>query len=127
MCRVLVIDDRQSELDLMKFIVERAGCTFYGEAQPERVFKRIREIAPDLIVLDLRLPGDLSGLDIVSRLRQDADLAHIPVLAVTAVPELYPEVDALAAGCDAYLKKPFLAQAFIVNVRRLLGGGGNTA
>lgn len=125
MYRVLVVDDRESELALMRLLVERLGYTFYGEADGKRFLDLVYEVDPHLIVLDLLLPMNISGIDLARLARQDAQLSAIPILAMTAAPEKYPESVALAAGCNAYLRKPFGVEVWEAVVYQLLQGGNS--
>jgi len=80
-----------------------------------------REQNPDLIIMDIQLP-EVSGLDITKWLKDDPELAHIPVLAVTAFAMRADEQRVREAGCEGYLSKPIQMTSFLRAVEELVGG-----
>lgn len=79
-----------------------------------------REHHPDLIVMDVQLPGGLSGLDVTRSLKEDDELKAIPVIAVTAFAMKGDDKKILDAGCDAYMPKPISAMRFLESIKGFL-------
>lgn len=102
---VLVIEDHPGQLKLANHVLTAAGHEVTGVVAAEEAFLAIKESRPEIILLDLILPG-MDGLALAGRLKADPETADIPIVAVTAFPEEYSRETALNAGCDAYLIKP---------------------
>ena len=111
--KILVIEDNTLDLKLANLILSTAGHHVSAVEAAEQAFAAIKEDRPQLILLDLDLPG-MDGLALVRKLKADPDTRDICVVAVTCGPALFPKAAALAAGCDAYLPKP-------INTRELAG------
>jgi len=79
---------------------------------------------PDLILMDIQLP-EVSGLDVTKQLKQDAQLAKIPVIAVTAFAMKGDEERIREGGCEAYISKPISVMHFLETVKSYLGDGGH--
>ena len=118
---VLVVDDMADTRRLMRRLLERDGIRVVEAKSGEEAIEAIRRNRPDLVVLDLRMPG-LSGFDVARWLRSQADpqLARTVVLACSA--SVQPEIqrEALDAGCDAFEGKPFDVARFAARIRQLL-------
>ncbi len=104
--RVLVVDDDRNIVRLVRSYLEQAGLTVLAAYDGETAMHAIRHDRPDLIVLDLMLPGR-SGWDITRWLRADPHLADIPILMLTARVEDEDKIQGLELGADDYLTKPF--------------------
>ena len=111
--KILVIEDHVVDLNLADLVLSTTGHDVSAVEAAEQAFAAIQEDRPQLILLDLDLPG-MDGLALVRKLKADPDTRDICVVAVTFYPEQYPKAAALAAGCDAYLLKP-------INTRELSG------
>ncbi len=111
--KILVVEDHAVDTKLADLVLSSAGHDVSTVEAAEQAFAAIQEDRPQLILLDLDLPG-MDGLALIRKLKTDPDLRDIHVVAVTAYPERYPKVAALAAGCDAHLLKP-------INTRELSG------
>jgi two-component system cell cycle response regulator len=103
--KILVIEDHAADLKLADLVLNTAGHDVNTAEAAEPAFAAIQEDRPQLIFLDLDLPG-MDGLALIRQLKADPDTRDIHVVAVTCYPEEYPKAVALAAGCDAYLLKP---------------------
>jgi len=103
--KILVIEDHAVDLKLADLVLSTAGYDVSTAEAAEQAFSAIQEDRPQLIFLDLDLPG-MDGLTLARKLKADPDMRDICVVAVTFYPEQYPKAAALAAGCDAYLLKP---------------------
>ncbi len=102
---VLVIDDNPVHLKLAHLVLKAAGNEVKDTRSAEQAFEVIRREPPEVVLLDLKLPG-ADGLSLVRKLRADPLTRGIRVVAVTAYPDLWCKEEALAAGCDAFLVKP---------------------
>jgi CheY-like chemotaxis protein len=102
---ILVIEDNPSHLKLAHLVLSAAGHKVSGIEAAEEAFNSIRQEKPQVILLDLELPG-MDGLTLVRKLKADPETRGIHVVVVTSYPDRFTRAQALAAGCDAYLVKP---------------------
>jgi len=103
--KVLVIEDDPTDLKLMGAVLKMSGHIVRGTTSAEEAVDAIAAEKPDVVLLDLRLPG-MDGLTLARRLKANADTQSIPIIAVTAYPDRYRREELLAAGCDACIIKP---------------------
>src|SRR5690348_8422136 len=103
--KILVIEDRPDQLKLAQRVLSAAGHDVTQAEAAEHAFAAIEENRPQIILLDLALPG-MDGLELVRKLKANPDTRAISIVAVTSYPEQYPKSMATQAGCDAYLIKP---------------------
>lgn len=102
---VMVVEDDPTDRKLMTAVLRTGGHHVCEQRSAEHVFEAILAEPPDLILLDLKLPG-MDGLTLLRHLKQDERTRRIPIVAVTAAGEQFPREDALHAGCDLYITKP---------------------
>lgn len=114
--RVLVVDDEQPIVDLVKGYLEREGMEVISAADGPAGLEAIRERAPDVIVLDVMLPG-LDGFDVLRRARAMTDAY---VIMLTARAEEIDRIVGLSVGADDYLVKPFSPRELVARVQALL-------
>jgi two-component system phosphate regulon response regulator PhoB len=119
MTKVLVIDDEKDILALVRYHLEKAGFQSAEGMDGASALRLIREHHPDLVILDLMLPG-MDGLEICRQLRQDATTARMPILMLTAKAEEVDRVVGLEVGADDYVVKPFSPRELIARVRAIL-------
>jgi CheY-like chemotaxis protein len=100
-----VIEDNPTHLKLATLVLSAAGLKVSEAEAAERAFSAISQEKPDVILVDLVLPG-MDGLTLVRTLKANPVTRAIPVVAITAYADQFTQKDALAAGCDAYLVKP---------------------
>lgn len=105
MSRVLVIEDNPLSGELVIAVLESLGCDIVTAASAEQGLEVAAALPPDLILLDMRLPG-MSGYDAIRVIREHPALRGLPVVAVTAQAMHGDEASVLRAGFDAYLSKP---------------------
>ena len=117
---VLIVEDNDLNLKLFNDLLEAFGYRTVKTKDGRQALPLAREHKPDLILVDIQLP-EVSGLEITDRLKKDAALKAIPVVAVTAFAMRGDEQKILAAGCDAYLSKPISVTTFLVTIRRFIG------
>ena len=118
--RVLCIEDNVSNMRLVGRIVEAEKHDFLMAADGTAALGLIAQERPDLILLDINIPG-ISGLDIARRLKAVAALATIPIIATTANVLIGDREMCLEAGCDAYLPKPLDVRELQDVLRTYLG------
>ncbi len=127
--RILAVDDEEDILDLIKYNLEREGYSVTCVESGEDCVEKVREQAPDMVLLDLMLPG-IDGLGVCRILKADAKTASIPIVMLTAKGEESDIVSGLELGAEDYITKPFSTKVLIARVRsvlRRLGGGGAAA
>ena len=119
--RVLIVEDDRISQKMVRDALRAAGYETDEVDSGELALQRVAEGTPDLIVMDIRLPG-MDGLETTRRLKADPVTAAIPIVAVTA--HVMPEDESLIrdAGCDAYMPKPIRFSALLGVVRDLLAG-----
>lgn len=117
---VLVVDDDDDSLTLMAYILEQMTCRAWFVADGLAALAVAQQHRPQLILSDIHLP-QLDGYSILQQIRADANLRHIPVVAVTALATAGDREKILAAGFDDYLSKPFLVEALVQMVERFIG------
>ena len=119
--RVLIVEDDRISQKMVRDALRAAGYETEEVDSGELALQKVAESTPDLIVMDVRLPG-IDGLETARRLKADPGTAAIPIVAVTA--HAMPEDESLIreAGCDAYIAKPLRFSALLGVVRDLLAG-----
>ncbi|MCK5586832.1 response regulator [Candidatus Bipolaricaulota bacterium] len=117
--RVLVVEDNKANLELATDLLEVAGFEVLQAPTAEIGIDLARSQIPDLIVMDVGLPG-MDGLEATRILKADAVTQSIPVLATTSHAMTGDQAKALAAGCDGYLTKPINTRTFADTVIRFL-------
>lgn len=119
---VLVVEDNELNMRLFCDLLDSFGYATLQCRDGARAVQLARDETPDLIVMDIQLP-EVSGLDITRWLKADDDLAHIPVLAVTAFAMRTDEERVREAGCEGYLSKPIQIASFMRAVEDLMPKG----
>lgn len=119
MGRVLVIDDEPDVLLLCRLNLEQRGHEFLEAAEGRKAIELARERQPDVIVLDLMLPG-ISGYDVLEALRRDDETSGIPILVLTAKSLQADRDRSHGLGASAFLTKPFLPDELCEMVESLL-------
>ena len=115
MARVLVVEDNPTNMTLAIFLLESAGHTVLSATDAEAGLTLARVERPNLILMDIQLPG-MDGLEATAQLKQDAATHAIPVIALTALAMKGDEERIRAAGCDGYIAKPMRYQEFLATV-----------
>ncbi len=116
MSKILVVDDEPSILDVLSYNLTKAGHQPIVAQDGERALEMARSECPDLVILDLMLPG-LDGLEVCRRLRQHGDL---PIIMLTAKDEEIDRVVGLEVGADDYVVKPFSVRELMARVKSVL-------
>lgn len=117
--RILVVDDEEDILELVRYNLTREGYEVEGLTTGEQALTKVREQPPDLIVLDLMLPG-IDGLEVCRLLKNNAETEHIPIVMLTAKGEDADIVVGLELGADDYITKPFSPRVLVARVKAAL-------
>ena len=120
--RVLLVEDHASNVAVMRDMLELRGYGLAVAQEGEEALALARAERPDLIVMDIQLPG-MSGLEVIRRLRGEERLRGVPIVALTALVMPGDRERCLAAGADEYLSKPVSAETLLVTIDRLLADG----
>ena len=127
--RILAVDDEEDILELIRYNLEREGYSVTCVESGEDCIEKVREQAPDLILLDLMLPG-IDGLSVCRIVKSDVKTASVPIVMLTAKGEESDIVSGLELGAEDYVTKPFSTKVLIARVRSVLRrvsqGGGST-
>jgi pilus assembly protein CpaE len=115
MIRVLLIDDEVFYFKLVAPVIKKAGFTLEYARNGNEGLAKLPIYNPDIIVLDLRLP-DLTGFDILARIRRDPTFSNTPVIFVTGQNELNSKLKAFELGADDYLEKPFQPEELVARL-----------
>ena len=107
---ILVVDDNESNLRLMKALLMAEGYLVKTALEAEEAILTLETFEPQLILMDLQLPG-MDGLELTRLLKRDPARRHISIVALTAYAMKGDEEKAIAAGCDGYLTKPIDTRA----------------
>jgi two-component system phosphate regulon response regulator PhoB len=117
--KILVVDDEEDILELVRYNLSREGYQVTGTLTGEDALRKVRSESFDLIVLDLMLPG-IDGLSFTRTLKNDSRLRSIPIIMLTAKGEEADIVTGLELGADDYITKPFSPKVMIARVRAAL-------
>ena len=120
--KILVVEDEDDILELITYNLAKEGYQVTGVPTGEDTLKRVRSDLPDLVVLDLMLPG-VDGLEVCKLLKNDAKTRHVPIVMLTAKGEEADIVTGLELGADDYITKPFSPRVLIARVRAVLRRG----
>ncbi|TAL08860.1 MAG: response regulator transcription factor [Nitrospirae bacterium] len=117
--KILIIEDERDILDLVRHYLEKEGFRARTAADGTAGLAAVRQEHPDLIVLDLMLPG-LDGLELCKKIRADPATALTPVIMLTAKAEESDKIVGLELGADDYLTKPFSPKELVARIKALL-------
>jgi len=123
MARILVIEDNPANMKLAKLLLTSAGHTVLCAIDAEAGLTLAQSEHPDLILMDIQLPG-MDGLGATALLKKDPATAAIPVIALTAMAMKEDQDKTRAAGCDAYIAKPLRYRELYAAIDALLSRGG---
>src|SRR5438132_7780205 len=117
--RIMIIEDEEPLTLLLRYNLEAEGYAVDVAARGDEAEVKLKEAAPDLVVLDWMLPG-MSGIELCRRLRTRAETERLPIIMLTARGEESERVRGLATGADDYIVKPFSVPELIARIRALL-------
>ena len=117
---VLIVEDNELNMKLFHDLLESQGYSTLQTREGLQALALARQHRPDLILMDIQLP-EISGLEVTKWLKDDEELSHIPVIAVTAFAMKGDEERIRQGGCEAYISKPISVMHFLEVVRKHLG------
>lgn len=116
---ILIVDDEEDVLELVRFNLEKDGYKVETATSGEEALVKARAKLPDLIILDIMLPG-IDGLGVAKKLKNETKTEHIPIIMLTAKGDETDIITGLELGADDYVAKPFSPKVLIARVRRIL-------
>ncbi len=117
---VLIVEDNELNMKLFHDLLDSQGYHCLETREGLSALAMAKTHRPDLILMDIQLP-EVSGLEVTKWLKEDDELAHIPVIAVTAFAMKGDEERIRQGGCEAYISKPISVLHFMDTVRKYLG------
>ena len=118
--KVLIVEDNELNMKLFHDLLDAQGYETLQTREGLQALALARQHHPDLILMDIQLP-EISGLEVTKWLKEDDDLSHIPVVAVTAFAMKGDEERIREGGCEAYISKPISVGNFLETVQRFVG------
>ncbi|MDD5328269.1 MAG: response regulator [Phycisphaerae bacterium] len=116
---ILIVDDEEDVLELVRYNLDKNGYIIKTATTGEDALTKARAKLPDLIILDLMLPG-IDGLEVCKKLKSDSKTQNIPIIMLTAKGEEADIITGLELGADDYITKPFSPKVLVARVRRIL-------
>jgi two-component system phosphate regulon response regulator PhoB len=117
--RILLVEDEPDIAEILQYNLEKEGFEVAVETRGDSALERLRDEAPDLLILDLMLPG-LDGLELARILQRDRRTAALPLIMLTARGEEVDRIVGLELGADDYITKPFSPREVVLRVRAVL-------
>jgi two-component system cell cycle response regulator DivK len=122
--KILVVEDNSSDLELMQYLLRAFGHVTLAARDGAAGVQRAREEHPDLILMDLQLPG-MDGFEAARLIKEASELKKIPIVAVTASNSIGDRNRVLGRGFDGYIAKPITAETFVAQVESFLRPPGS--
>ena len=117
--KVLIVEDNELNMKLFHDLLDSQGYATLQTREGLQAMALARQHMPDLILMDIQLP-EISGLEVTKWLKDDEELAHIPIIAVTAFAMKGDEERIRQGGCEAYISKPISVMHFLETVKKHL-------
>ena len=118
---ILIVEDTEDSLRIARDLLSNAGYDLLEATDGAAAVTMAAQHHPDLILMDIQLPK-LDGYEATRRIRANPELDGVPIIAITSYALSGDDVRAKAAGCDAYIAKPYSPRALLAEVRRFLDG-----
>jgi len=116
---ILVVEDQEDNRQILRDLLTDAGYQMTEAVNGEEALAEVAKQRPDLILMDIQLPI-MDGYEATRRIRINPDLKSVPIIAVTSYALAGDESKALAAGCDAYVTKPFSPRQLLAKIKEYL-------
>ena len=120
--RVMIVEDNELNMKLFNDLLEAQNYETIQTSNGLEALDLARQHRPDLILMDIQLP-EVSGLEVTKWIKEDDDLARIPIIAVTAFAMKGDEERIRQGGCEAYISKPISVLKFLETIKTYLGDG----
>jgi two-component system cell cycle response regulator DivK len=120
--RILVVEDQEDNRRIVRDLLTSTGYELIEAVDGEAGVRMAKEHRPDLILMDIQLPG-LDGYEATRRIKAEPTLRAIPIVVVTSYALSGDDAKAMAAGADAYVAKPFSPRQLLATIRKLLPEG----
>jgi two-component system cell cycle response regulator DivK len=117
--RILVVEDQEDNRRILRDMLGNAGYELIEAESGEDALTAVEAQRPDLILMDIHLPV-MDGYEAARRVRSNPEMKAVPIIAMTAYALAGDEAKTLAAGCDAYVTKPYSPRALLAKVREYL-------
>jgi two-component system, OmpR family, alkaline phosphatase synthesis response regulator PhoP len=124
MHRILIVDDEPNIVLALELLMKKAGFEVHTVDDGEKAFHAIRELRPDLVLLDIMIPK-MDGYEVCQRIRADASLKSVRIIMLTAKGRGVEKEKGIALGADFYITKPFSTREVVSKVKELLSGMPN--
>ncbi|MEM9332086.1 MAG: response regulator [Pseudomonadota bacterium] len=119
---ILIVEDNELNMKLFNDLLEAKGYTILQTRNGMEALDIARANKPDLILMDIQLP-EVSGLEVTKWIKEDDEISHIPVIAVTAFAMKGDEERIRQGGCEAYISKPISVSSFVKTIQFYIGDG----
>ena len=117
--KILVVDDEKDIVELISYNLEQEGFAVIKAYDGQMAWERVKTAKPDLVVLDLMIPG-IHGLEVCKLIRRDATTQNLPIIMLTAKSDQVDKILGLELGADDYVTKPFNVRELIARIRAVL-------
>jgi len=117
--KILVVDDEKDIVELISYNLEQEGLAVIKAYDGQMAWERVKTAKPDLVVLDLMIPG-IHGLEVCKLIRRDAATGTLPIIMLTAKSDQVDKILGLELGADDYITKPFNVRELIARIRAVL-------
>lgn len=118
--KILIVEDNELNMKLFTDLLDAHGYDTCQTREGLKAIKMAKKHKPDLILMDIQLP-EVSGLEVTKWIKDDKEIADIPIVAVTAFAMKGDEKRIRAGGCEAYISKPITVSSFLATIRQFLG------
>ena len=124
--RILVVDDNPDSIAIMRTILEAKGYRVLVAASGAEALQQVKTESPDLVLLDVMMP-EMSGLEVLQHIKEDAQTGRLPVILVTAKTHDDDVLSGYQYGADYYITKPFTPKQLVYGIDLVLGKGDSVA
>ena len=122
---VLVVEDKELNRKVVRIVLESEGYEILEATTAEETLQTLNAKTPDVILMDIALPGGMDGEELTQQIKNDPRWHHVPILALTAAAMKGDRERILQAGCDDYISKPIDTRVLVDLVGKYAGEGGN--
>jgi DNA-binding response OmpR family regulator len=117
---ILVVDDNEDSIRIIQTVLENNGYAVRVAKSGKEALERVKEEIPQLVLLDVMMP-EMSGMEVLERLRASAPTAQVPVILLTAKAQDEDVITGYQVGADYYITKPFTSKQLLYGIRLVLG------